>query len=407
MTSETPRILIVDDDDNVVELCARALAMDGYDVETAASADEVLKRGSLLSYQILLTDIRMPGQDGLSLIRGVKQRNPHIEIIVMAGYPTTDHAIEALREGVYDFVIKPFTMEGVRQVVKKCLEKVRLTQDLARTNEALARVNQDLERTNYLQTQFLSLVSHELRAPLNVITRLSELLLEKRIPPGQLDETVHNIRQESIRMKKLMETLYDFSRLRAGKVTLKLEPLDTREVVKGYVDLLAPQFAGREVTVLIPPGLPPVLADRDRFIQIFTNLLLNAVKFSPPDSQITVKAIPWKSRTGRESVRISVHDQGPGIPSEEIPYIFEAFYRGPGADDAASAGLGLGLSIVKAVVELMGGEIEVKSSPGKGSKFIVTLPLAAGHAPLPREAGGKHAVPRAVSEKELTRWNSS
>lgn len=383
MSLEPARILVVDDDEDVREICVRMLAMEGYHIETASSAEEVVEKIDLSRYNLTLTDIRMPGQDGLSLVRWIRKLNPNMGIIVITGYPSIDSTIQALRAGVCDFLVKPFSLEEIKLVVGKCLEKQRLAQDLARTNAALTKVNQELERTNYLQTQFLSIVSHEMRTPLNVVLQLTRLLLDKKVPKSRIDETLSGIQEESIRMKKLLETLYDFSRLRAGKVNLKPEPLNLRKVITGYLELLASQLAGWKVVVLIPDDLPPVLADRDRLIQIITNLLSNAVKYSTPGSRIIIRALKQKIKKGGEQVRVSIRDYGSGIPREELPFIFETFYRGQLDRPPASikeedvVGLGLGLSIVKAIVQLMGGKIYGDSVVGKGSKFTFTLPVAA------------------------------
>lgn len=381
MINPPPHVLLVDDDEAVRELCLRTLLLEGYKIDIAGSAEEVVSKFDLSNYEVILTDIRMPGQDGLSLVRWIRKLNPNMGIIVMTGFPSIDSTIQALRAGVCDFLVKPFTIDEVKIVVGKCLEKLRLAQDLARTNEALTQVNQELERTNYLQTQFLSLVSHELHTPLNVALQLTQLLIDKKVPEHRIDETLLSIQEESIRMKKLIETLYDFSRLRARKVKLNLEPLDLWEVITGYMKLLMPHLAGWNISVLIPEKLPFVLADRDRLIQILTNLLSNAMKYSKQGSKIIIRAAK-KTVSDKESVRISVRDYGYGIPKEELPFIFEAFYRGQYDDltsvakDVTVTGLGLGLSVVKAIVQLMGGEIKGESIPGKGSKFTFTLPVA-------------------------------
>lgn len=389
MIKDPPRILLVDDDESVREMCVRMLSTEGCKIDTAGSAEEVVSKIDLSNYEVILTDIRMPGQDGLSLVRWVRKLNPNMGIIVITGYPSIDSTIQALRAGVCDFLVKPFSLEEVKMVVGKCLEKLRLAQNLARTNEALTQVNQELERTNYLQTQFLSLVSHELHTPLNVILQLAQLLIDKKVPEQRINETLSGIQEESIRMKKLIETLYDFSRLRARKIQLNLEPLDLREVITGYMKLLLPQLAGWKVSVLIPEKLPLILADRDRLIQVITNLLSNAVKYSKPGSKIIIRAAA-RSASGKEYVRVSVRDYGLGIPKEELPFVFEAFYRGQhdypaneGKDETVS-GLGLGLSIVKAIVQLMGGEVSVTSIPGKGSKFAFALPVAHPCLPVPQ-----------------------
>jgi len=172
-------------------------------------------------------------------------------------------------------------------------------------------------------------------------------------------------------LTQMVEELLELSRIESGQAPLRLAPTSVAELVIPPVDRLRPQAerAGLEITVLLPPELPPVVADLDRARLVLTNLVHNAVKFTPPGGRITVAAEP-----AGDEVILSVQDTGVGIPADDLPRIFERFYK---ADRARSGGgTGLGLAIAKHIVQGHGGRIWAESAEGQGSTFHFTLPVA-------------------------------
>jgi two-component system phosphate regulon sensor histidine kinase PhoR len=233
---------------------------------------------------------------------------------------------------------------------------------------------QDLTRIRRLETvrrDFISNISHELRTPLAGLKALVDTLRGGAIKdPPAAKRFLKRMDAEVDALTQMVEELLELSRIESGQAPLRLAPTPVAEVVVPPVDRLRPQAerAGLEFTVLLPPGLPPVLADADRARLVLTNLVHNAVKFTPPGGRITVAARP-----AGDDVVFSVQDTGVGIPAEDLPRIFERFYK---ADRARSGGgTGLGLAIAKHIVQGHGGRLWAESVEGQGSTFYFTLPV--------------------------------
>jgi PAS domain S-box-containing protein len=217
----------------------------------------------------------------------------------------------------------------------------------------------------------LAIVSHDLRNPLNAIA-LSAGLLRERIPEESRAKLVHLIRQSVDRMNRLVRDLLDVAKIEAGRLTIESAPLDLRELVQETCAAFDEQARERrlDVDVDVPGGAPVVLADGDRILQVLSNLVGNAIKFTPDGGRVTVRM-----QADAEEVRVSVSDTGPGIRPEDLPRVFDRFWQARRAD---RRGAGLGLAIAKGIVEAHGGRLWAESSPGAGSTFRFTLPRADG-----------------------------
>jgi two-component system phosphate regulon sensor histidine kinase PhoR len=229
-----------------------------------------------------------------------------------------------------------------------------------------------LRRLETVRREFVANVSHELRTPLASIRAVVETLEAGAIDdPDVSVEFLGRIVGEVDRLAALVDDLLDLARIESGRVHLHLEPLDPRTLLTGAAERLRPQIerARLNLEIDIPAGLPPVLADRARIEQVVLNLVHNAIKFTPPDGTITVKA----ERAGQMLIT-SIIDTGSGIPEAELSRLFERFYK---ADKARrSDGTGLGLAITKHIVQAHDGEVTAESEPGHGSIFSFTLPCA-------------------------------
>jgi signal transduction histidine kinase/HAMP domain-containing protein len=235
----------------------------------------------------------------------------------------------------------------------------------------------NLRRLDEMKSGLLSVVSHELKTPLTSIRMAVHLLLEERI--GSLTakqvELIVAARDDSDRLHKIIEELLDMGRLESGRVNLDLQPQSVQTLLSQAVEAQEAAFHdhGVSVAVEIAEDTPDVLADPARIDHVFSNLLSNALKFTPPGGQVRVTAAPQGA-----FVRFVVADTGAGIPREHLPRIFDRFYRVTGPNQPGGAGLGL--AIAKEIVELHGGRIEVESEVGKGSRFSFTLqPAEAAH----------------------------
>lgn len=240
--------------------------------------------------------------------------------------------------------------------------------------EKVAAATHRLRELDRAKSDFVSIVSHELRTPLTSIQGFSELLLT-RPPAGEgARRCLEAIHREAERLGRIVADLLDLSRIESGRErALGTAPLALGPLVDANVHLFASQSAAHTIERDLPPALPPVLADQDALDRALKNLLANAIKYSPGGGPIRV----W-ARVAEESgrVELGVEDRGVGIPAAALPGIFERYCRVPHPETAQVRGLGLGLALVKSLVEAQGGRIRVESEPGVGSRFIVSLPIA-------------------------------
>jgi PAS domain S-box-containing protein len=220
-----------------------------------------------------------------------------------------------------------------------------------------------------LKSSLISTVSHELRTPLTMIQGFSELLLARELGEEQSRRALEQINTSAERLSRLINDLLTVSRLDSGKLEIRPEPVDLDTVL---IEIVGPFQEARQIHVDVD-GVSRVLADRDKLVQILTNLVSNAVKYSPPEAPVSVTA----TRSGR-AAEITVRDRGFGLTEGDLARLFEKFYRVDRPHVREVGGTGLGLYITKNLIELHGGTIRVQSEPGVGSTFAFTIPLAAG-----------------------------
>lgn len=229
-----------------------------------------------------------------------------------------------------------------------------------------------LQSSQRAQRAFVANVSHELKTPLTSIQGFAQALLDDTAAtPEARQQAARVIYDESARMHRMVLDLLDLARLDSGMVQMKREAVDLPALLRGITQKFAPQARAAGVEVVIQNAdLPPCTGDGDRLAQVFTNLLDNALKFTPQGGVVSLKAC-----TAQDGIEVQVTDSGPGIAEEQVEHIFDRFYQ---ADPArVGHGAGLGLSIAQEIVHAHGGKITVRSVPGQGSTFIVSLPSGA------------------------------
>jgi signal transduction histidine kinase len=263
------------------------------------------------------------------------------------------------------------TIIGVLEVLNKKggepfdEEDVKLLEILA-AQAAVAIENARL----FQQSDLISDLVHELRTPLTSIIGYTKLMLDHELEPATERRFLETIHREATRLSGLINDFLDLVRLESGRVKITKKPVQIRQLLEECIAIMRPQAEPRKIKIKlsIPPGPSYIPADEDRLRRVILNLLSNAIKFNRDEGLVEVKV----ELEGKE-VRISVSDTGIGILPEELPYIFEKFYRGRAEEEVS--GSGLGLSIAKQIVEAHGGRIWVESTPGQGSTFTFTLPL--------------------------------
>jgi signal transduction histidine kinase len=244
------------------------------------------------------------------------------------------------------------------------LGRVFVLRDMSREHE--------VER---MKREFLSNVSHELRTPLTPIIGYSEIMVRRKLPLDKSKEFAGSILDSARRLERIVAMLVDFSAIEAGRLAVDLEPTPLAPLIKDAVDKAMVRYPKRRFTTRVARGLPPALVSPTLVTRMLTELLDNAVKYSPKGGRVTV-AVDRSTGTGRRMLEVSVTDQGIGIEPDNLARIFQDFSQVDASDTRAFGGLGLGLTFVKRIAEAHGGAVSAESRAGKGSTFSFSVPAA-------------------------------
>jgi PAS domain S-box-containing protein len=486
--TEPIRILLVDDERVIREGCERALACDEYVIDKAADGEQGVERMQAQAYDMVLLDLMMPGMDGFAVLEWIRAHQPETIVIVVTGFATVAKAVEAMKQGAFDFVGKPFTPDYIRLVVRRAIEKKQLVSEAARLREekaldslAIAREQSRLKtvfacmeeailvtdpegvvvlhnpaaiRMLDIQTdpvvgkplgesvrdgsmqamvaeavsklaavtrefapgaisrlylrahcapvatragkvlgsvtvfedisahkqidqhknEFVAMVAHDLRAPLAAVVQTIYAI--RACPADDLERREQLLERIAVRLKdqlQMIENLLSLSRLETGALVLHLEPACCAALVDEVLEVVRPKAEARRIQLEDRTATADwwMAVDRDQMRMVLTNLVDNAIKYSPDGGRVTVAA-----RQANGLARLTVEDTGMGIPAEDLPRIFDRFYRVKGKATRGITGSGLGLSLVKRVVEAHNGSVAVDSELQRGTRFTLNLPLA-------------------------------
>ena len=343
--------------------CYQALTKEGYRVETAVDAESGLRKVRELSPDIVLVDLKMPRVGGTEVLKEITAIDPTIVAVVITGYATVESAVEAMKCGAYDFLPKPFTPDELRIVTKRGLEKRRLSVEM----EALRRENERMREN------FVTVVTHEMRAPLVAVEQYLEVMLKEMA--GDVTEKQKEILEHSRKRVEWLLTLVNewlsMSRIQRGKIVESLETVKMRELLEESAALVKPQADEKDINIEIEVanGAESIEGDMDALSHVFMNLVSNAVKYNHEEGSVCVRAIDKD-----DSIAVEVEDTGVGIPEGSLPFIFDEFFRVKTDEGRRVTGTGLGLTVVKRIVEAHRGHVPVKSAVGQGTTFVVFLP---------------------------------
>jgi PAS domain S-box-containing protein len=236
-----------------------------------------------------------------------------------------------------------------------------------------AQLIRDLEQANRVKDEFLAMLSHELRTPLNAVLGWTRMLRRGTIPPERTESILDTIERNAAAQMQIIEELLDLSSMAAGNFRLNIAPVDLRDLIGGAIETLRPAADAKSITLKlsIDNNIGDLAGDAARLRQVLWNLLANAVKFTPAGGRIEVTA-----KDGPADLEISVKDSGPGIDPQFLPHVFEPFRRGESLTTRTVGGLGVGLAIVRHLVEAHGGTVTADNADGEGSIFLVRLPIA-------------------------------
>jgi signal transduction histidine kinase len=379
-------ILVVDDEPNNVDVVRHFLEMEGLRVVGAMDGEAALERLAVHAPDVILLDVIMPGPDGFEICRRLKA-DPHtvfIPVVLLTALRGVDDRIKGAAAGADDFVSKPFDHVELVTRVKSLVRVKRLHDQIEAHNRELERRvaerTADLQRAldqlrelDRLKSEFIANTSHELRTPLLHVKGAVHLLADGAMGPltAQQTEGVAVAQRAIDQLERVVGDVVDFHE--ANQRQLDFAPVSVAEVFRGVLQVLEPMMARRNTTVALdlPSDLPPVRANRAALTQALRHLVDNAIKFGPPDGTVTLRA----SLHG-PLVRLAVEDHGQGIPADKLPHIFDSFYQADGSATRRVGGIGLGLALVKMLVEAHASEIQVHSQAGQGTVFYFDLSVA-------------------------------
>ena len=374
------KVLLVDDDDVDRQAVRRALRQAGVDLEIDERTDRESAIAALATtaYDCILLDYQLPGATGLETLKALRAAGHDVPVITLTGYGDEELAVELMKAGAADYLTKnSLSPERLERSLRYALALHRAEHErtllLAREQQA----RQEAQAANRAKDEFLATLSHELCTPLNAILGWAKLLATGNLDEAGTKRAIEIIDRNTRLQAQLIEDLLDISRVISGKLRLDVREVPVRTVLEAALDSVRHAAEAKRITLTCDAGTEgtSLLCDPARLQQVVWNLLSNAIKFTPEEGQVTVKA-----RRVLDDVVITVVDTGAGISPEFLPYVFERFRQQDGATTRRHGGLGLGLAIVRHLIELHGGKVEAWSAgAGAGATFTVTVPVTPVH----------------------------
>lgn len=387
MTAQIPdRILIVDDEPDIAIVLKLHLEDAGYITAWASDGGAALQMLHDAEYSLVLTDIKMPGMNGVELLKRISEAGLLTSVIMMTAHGSEDLAVECMKSGAVDYFCKPFSLDDILHRVERALVHRRALLE----NKRLEQEKED----------FFFMMSHDLKNPITAIIGSIDIMREGRLGPVNAEqaEYLQSAIDSCNDVVAMIDNLLDVSRFEAGRMPVMLRPHDLGVLVSAVVERYRKAAEYEDITLTIEAcgDLPEVTIDRNLMTRVFANLLVNALKFTPADGTISVSCrclenleegsasipdyvdVPPDFLSRNCFVRISFKDTGDGVPHEDLGRIFERYTQSHNAADREKGGAGLGLAFCKLAVESFNGIIWAESEAGIGSEFVMLLPCCPG-----------------------------
>ncbi len=392
------KILIVDDEEdmeNLIRLSFRkGIKQKRYEFQYVSSGQAALEcLHEAAEIDIILCDINMPEMNGLMLLEQIKALPLLLKTIMVTAYENMQNIRAAMNGGAFDFVTKPINFTDLETTIQKAYEELMLLRAGAEAQEQLPLTQQALDETDKkaryleeldeLKSRFFTNISHEFRTPLTVIRGMAEQI--DREPEKWSKKGNRMIRRNADQLLDLVNQILDLRKLEAGQLTLHSKQIEVIAFLRYVIESFHAIAEAKEIDLTFQVQESEIWMDVDeeKLLRILSNLLSNALKFTPAGGQVRLE-IQLDSEGEQTNVTILVADTGTGIPSEEIPFIFDRFYQVDPSTTRQQEGTGIGLALTRELVHLMQGSIQVESATGKGSQFQIHLPL---NQTAPRSTG--------------------
>lgn len=358
------KILIIDDEEGMRDSCSQALRRLGFQVASSPDGSDGLEQVTAFKPDLILLDLKMPGLSGMEVLERVRQIAPDTIVIVITGYPTIESAVEAIKKGAYDFLPKPFKNEELKVIVQRGIERRSLIIESALLREEKKR----------LEKSFMSMLSHQMRSPLSNIQQYFEVILQGFA--GGITEKQREILEKQKNnvdtLLKLIESWLNLARIDKDVVKKNLEPVNVSSIFRRVESDSGPLAARENVTLAFNSleELPEIRGIPMLLEEAFKNIVNNGIKYNRPGGTVSVSG-----RANKSFIDIVISDSGTGISEENLPFIFDEFFRADTGSQPLKTGFGLGLAITRKIIDAHGGSIHVTSDPGRGTSFTVLLPI--------------------------------
>jgi hypothetical protein len=362
------KILVVDDEAAQMKALCDTLKDHGYETTGYVSAQAALRAFEQTTFDLLLTDLMMPEMDGISLLQAAKQKDANLVGIIMTGEGTIATAVEAMKSGALDYILKPFKLRAILPVLDRALGVRRLRLENAALERRVRERTAELEAANSELEAFSYSVSHDLRAPLRHIEGFTGLL-SKSIGSNlsETDKRYLSLIINSVsQMSRLIDDLLDFSR--TGRAEMRRTQVNLQDLLEKTIQELQPETEGRNI-VWKKGSLPQVEADPSLLRQVFSNLLLNAVKYTRPRNPAEIEI---GCKVEAEETVIFIRDNGVGFDMQYADKLFGVFQRLH--SNEKFEGTGIGLANVRRITARHGGRTWAEGKVDEGAVFYFSLP---------------------------------
>ena len=385
-------LLVIDDNADQATITRRVLDANAYMIDTASNALEGLKKLLAYTYDVVVCDYRLPGMNGVELLKQMKAHGRDVPFIIVTAAGNERVAVEAMQEGAYDYLVKDVAYEVLLPgTIQRTIDRHREKQERKQAQAALRVAYDRLRETqaHLVQSeklaalgQFAAGVAHEVKNPLHVIAVAAHLLTANDERPS--GELLTDIQEAVKRADKIIRSLLEFSK----PASLQLKPEDVNRILEESLAPLSQQLSLQRIAVRreLEEAPPLVMLDREQMQQVCANVILNAVQAMPQGGELVirtyVKSLVQRGHgvghrasdrfiPGQRAMVCEIEDTGIGIPAASLSQVFDPFFT----TKAPAGGTGLGLSITKTIVEAHGGLIEIRSQEGDGTAVVITLPL--------------------------------
>lgn len=377
MKDEQISILIVEDEVAVLRSLNNIIARRYEKVYVAKDASKALDIFQKEEIDLVLTDIRMPGMDGLTMLHKMKEQKPNLRRLVMSAYTESEYFLQAIDIGVEGYITKPFLKDKILEAIEKSAKDILNEKFAEESKKQLTASEKKLRELNNTKDKFFSIIGHDVKTPVSTIASYSNLLVDEfdELEKEEVFHIINIIRNSSFRAIDLLKNLLEWAKVQTGSISFNPEVINICDTIDEEVKFSSNLWGKKKITIGYSPKSDNfVFADKNMVRTVFRNLLSNAIKFTSENGSIQLYS--KRVKENGEQIRISIQDNGVGISKKVLPTLFSIEENFSSDGTSGEEGTGMGLLFCKEFIDIQGGSIQAESVLGKGSIFSFSLPAA-------------------------------